>query len=179
MTERTVKGNGMSMTRTVSRAIVALTAIGFVVAAGRLTAIERKPLPSLTLADAQGQPVSNDALPSSGKWLLLYIEPKCEACETLLRAIDVKAQPALPSHLLIVVGRADGPATAAMAARYPDLVNARWLSDQGKSVMQTLKLPGAPVVVGLRKQTIEWSIAGLVPSIGGVKSALVSWAGER
>jgi hypothetical protein len=177
MTEKDIRG---TMTTRPARPLLwAMAAVMAVLGASQARAIERRALPDLRVTDLQGQAVAAAALPQADKWLLLYVEPKCPACDALLKAIDVKAQPSLPAHTAIVVGRADATAAAALAARFPDLAGARWYVEGETRVMKILKLPGAPVVFGLKQETIEWSIAGLVPDVGGVKSALVSWAGER
>lgn len=159
-------------------AVVVIAAIA-VVAVGSVRAIERRPLPAFTLTDLNGQPVASETLPTAGKWLLIYVQPKCDSCDALLRTIDVRDQPGLPSRMAIVVGRADAAAAAAQAARFPDLSAAHWYAGRDRSASEALKVVSAPMVFGVRDDRLEWSVAGIVPDLDGVKSALITWAGHR
>src|SRR5262245_38421090 len=104
------------------RAVRRLTTLALMLAATTAAlAIERRPLPAFALTDVAGQPVSSTSLPPDGKWLLVYVQPKCAACDTLLTSIDVREQPAIPARLIVIVGRTDAAGAAAMAAKFPDL----------------------------------------------------------
>jgi hypothetical protein len=81
--------------------------------------------------------------------------------------------------MIVIVGGADTTAAAAMAANYANLPGAAWYADPRKAMGKTLPLAGAPVVFGLKGKMLEWSRAGLTPSVASVKNAMTSWAGAQ
>ena len=141
-----------------------------------LSGIERKPLPSFPIVALDGRDTSSDTLITEGKWLLVYVQPGCTPCDTLLRAIDPAQQPGLPQRMIVVVGGADAAAAAGMAAGYGKLAGSRWYADPKRTMGKSLPIAGAPVVFGLKGKMLEWSRAGLTPSMASVKSAMTSWA---
>src|SRR5687768_534340 len=80
----------------------------------RLAAIERKPLPAFPVVALDGNEIASDTLTSEGKWLLVYVQPRCAPCDTLLRAIDAGHEPGVAGRMIVVVGGADAAATAGM-----------------------------------------------------------------
>lgn len=143
-----------------------------------LDAIERKPLPRFSVVALDGAETASDALISDEKWLLIYIQPGCTPCDGLLRSIE-SADQNIANRLTIVVGGADASAAARLAAAYPKLAASRWYGDPKRAMGKVLPLAGAPVVFGLRGKMLEWSRAGLTPSVTSVKSAMMSWAGPQ
>lgn len=147
-------------------------------AAGPLAAIERKPLPPFSVVARDGTDTSSDALATEGQWLLIYVQPGCTPCDAVLRSIDT-AEAHVAGRLTVVVGGADAANAARLAAGYPKLAASRWYADPQRTMGEVLPLAAMPVVFGLRGRMLEWSRAGLTPSIASVKSAMTSWAGTR
>lgn len=145
---------------------------------GPLTAIERKPLPPFSVVARDGTETSSDELTTEGKWLLVYVQPGCTPCDGVLRSIDT-ADAHIAERLTVVVGGANAADAARLAAGYPKLAASRWFADPERSMGKALPVAGMPVVFGLRGRMLEWSRAGLTPSIASVKSAMTSWTAIR
>jgi len=155
-------------------------AIAVLVASARApNAIERKPLPVFTLDALDGRAVSSADVARAGKWLLIYVRPGCGPCDTLLDAIDPLVNPLVPARTVVVIGGVTPEGAAKLAVRFGDLKGAAWYADPQGAMAAALPLAGAPVVFGLNRTMIEWSLAGVVPDKAAVKSALVSWAGNK
>ena len=147
-------------------------------APGPLAAVERKPLPPFSVVARDGTETPSEALTTEGPWLLMYVQPGCTPCDAILRSIDT-AEAHVAGRLIVVVGGADAAGAARLAAGYPKLAASRWYADPDKTMGKALPLAGTPVVFGLRGRMLEWSRAGLTPSMASVKSAMTSWAGIR
>lgn len=170
----------------VARAVPRLTAsrtLALAIGLGALClapagAVARKPLPAFTVTDLQSRTVESADLVREGNWLLVYLQAGCDGCGELLQLLDAKALPDAPLRTVIVVGGMDERAVASAATAFPHLASARWLADPDRTLARVLPAASAPVVFGLHAQMLEWSIAGLVPSVSAVRSALVTWIGR-
>src|ERR1051326_8001765 len=67
-------------------------------------AIEPVPLPDIQLTAADGSTVKSSALPTTGNWLLIYIQPRNQFTDNLLRLLKKDQYPTLAAHAVIVVG---------------------------------------------------------------------------
>jgi hypothetical protein len=158
----------------------ALIASLLIVCPAPLSAIERRPLPDFTVAALDGSSVTSADIVLPGRWLLVYVQSSCAACDALFRIIDPGATtdpPPSPSHMVIVVGGVDGPTAAKLASNFSDLAGATWYADPSMALRQALDMSLAPVVFGLRDNQLDWSILGVQPDAPSVKSALTSWVG--
>ncbi|HXA83687.1 MAG TPA: hypothetical protein VNZ47_01345, partial [Candidatus Dormibacteraeota bacterium] len=50
-------------------------------------ALEPLPLPDIQLTAADGSTVKSSALPSQGNWLIIYIQPRNQFSDNLLRTL--------------------------------------------------------------------------------------------
>jgi hypothetical protein len=64
-------------------------------------------------------------------------------------------------------------------SKYPDLSEASWYADTDKSAYAQLQLHGAPVVLGVRQQTIQWSLNGVLPDTNVSRSVLNTWVNQQ
>lgn len=142
-------------------------------------ATERKPLPTFTVTATGGGVVASADLTHEGRWLFVYVQPACEECRTLLATIDETDQPRVAARMVIVVGGVDDAGLAAFSAAFPKLTTAAWYADSERAVPPAVKAPGLPFVFGMKQRITEWGMIGVVPDATAVRSALVSWAGER
>lgn len=154
--------------------LVAACAAGFV--AGP-SAIEQRPLPAFVLSAADGTEAPSAAMVREGKWLLVYVTPSCRTCEGLLRDMARWESAALPGATVIVVGGAPHAAAQAFVTKaVPEgLAAATWYADAQGQARDALRLQGAPVVIGLRGESIQWAIAGVLNNPRTLESALRSW----
>src|SRR5215470_5798831 len=125
-------------------------------------AVEPVPLPAFQLTSADGQTVKSASLPSKGNWLLIYIQPKSQFSDNLLKLLRREQYPNLEQHAVIIVGGSTDDLKSAQS-KYPDLAQATWYADTDRNAFTQLKLHGVPVVLGIKQQTIQWSLNGVLP----------------
>ena len=137
-------------------------------------ALDPMPLPDLQLTSIDNQPVKTADLPAKGNWLLIYIQPKSQFSDNLLRQFKREQYPALEQHAIIIVGGTLDDLKA-MKTKYAELSQATWYADTSKTAFTQLKLHGVPVVLGIKQQTIQWSLNGVLPDVNVSKSIVNSW----
>src|SRR5882724_743617 len=137
----------------------------------RAGAMERMAVPSFGLTAADGHTVQSDQMPHQGKWLLIYVQPHCGPCDALLNLVKKEQLAGAPEQVLVVVGGTLDDVSA-VQHRFPDLAAVSWYADPNKSAFTELKLQGVPVVLGVRQDTIEWSVAGILGDDAHFKSII-------
>lgn len=157
-----------------------LAAVAFAVALCALPAAgsDRKQLPELRLTSADASLAATAELPSSGKWLLVYVREKCRRCDELLAHIDRQPR-AEAERIVIVVGAPTADALRTVSAKYPNLSAARWYADADGSAQVALKLRGAPFVLGMNDMSVNWTLAGSLPQEAELESVLFTWLQEQ
>jgi hypothetical protein len=85
-----------------------------------------------------------------------------------------KSDPNLPRKL-VIVGGMSAQELAALNQKYPDLSAASWFADTTRNAFKKLKLAGTPTVLGIRGQTIQWSLNGVLKDTQQFKQVLDSW----
>src|SRR5947209_2747406 len=67
-------------------------------------AVEPVPLPDIQLTAVDGSAVKSSALPTTGNWLIIYIQPRNQFSDNLLRLLKKDQYPTLAQHAVIIVG---------------------------------------------------------------------------
>ena len=137
-------------------------------------AVEPVPLPDIQLTSIDNQPIKNADLPSKGNWLLIYVQPKSQFSDNLLKLFKREQYPGLEQHAIIIVGGTVDDLKA-MKSRYAELDQASWFADTTKNAFTQLKLHGVPVILGVKQQTIEWSLNGVLSDTNVAKSIVNTW----
>jgi hypothetical protein len=137
-------------------------------------AIEPVPLPDIQLTAADGSTVKSSALPTTGNWLIIYIQPRNQFSDNLLRLLKKDQYPTLASHAVIIVGGSTDDLKTAQS-RFPDLAAATWYADTNRSAFSLMKLTGAPMILGIKQRTISWSLSGVLSDVNVAKSILNTW----
>lgn len=140
-----------------------------------LRAIERSPLPALSLMNMEGGTFTTSQMVMEGSWLIVYVQPDCRPCESILAVATHEKHPGLPDRLAIVVAGVTTRELQALAGRFPNLPSGAWYSDTNRTLFTRLRLTGVPVVLGLRSNMIEWGLSGVLPDASAVESVLASW----
>jgi hypothetical protein len=136
------------------------------------------PIPDLLLTSADNQPVKTADLPSKGNWLLIYVQPKSQYSDNLLKQFKREQYPGLEQHAVIVMGGSVDDLKA-MKSKYPELDQALWYADTAKTAFSQLKLHGVPVILGVKLQTIEWSLNGILSDVNVAKSIVNTWVQQQ
>jgi hypothetical protein len=137
-------------------------------------AVEPVPLPDIQLTAADGSTVKSNALPSQGNWLIIYIQPRNQFSDNLLRTLKRDQYPTLAQHAVIIVGGGIEDLKTAQT-RFPELALATWYADTNKSAFGLMKLTGAPMILGIKQRTITWSLSGMLSDVNVAKSILNTW----
>lgn len=141
---------------------------------GMALAVEPVPLPDIQLTAADGSTVKSTALPSQGNWLIIYIQPRNQFSDNLLRLLKKDQYPTLAQHAVIIVGGSVDDLKTAQT-RFPELASATWYADTNKSAFSLMKLTGAPMILGIKQRTITWSLSGILSDVNVAKSILNTW----
>lgn len=141
---------------------------------GMALAVEPVPLPDIQLTAADGSTVKSTALPSQGNWLIIYIQPRNQFSDNLLRLLKKDQYPTLAQHAVIIVGGSVDDLKTTQT-RFPELASATWYADTNKSAFSLMKLTGAPMILGIKQRTITWSLSGILSDVNVAKSILNTW----
>jgi hypothetical protein len=137
-------------------------------------AVEPVPLPDIQLTAADGATIKSTALPSQGNWLMIYIQPRNQFSDNLLRLFKKDQYPTLAQHAVIIVGGSVDDLKNAQA-RFPELALATWYADTNRSAFGLMKLTGAPMILGIKQRTIAWSLSGILADVNVAKSIVNTW----
>lgn len=151
-------------------AIAVLTCLLSLLAA----AVEPVPLPDFQVTSADGLTVKSSALPSQGNWLIIYVQPRSQFSDNLLKLLKRDQYPGLEQHAVIIVGGSVDDLKS-MQSRFTELSQASWYADTDKSAFNLLKLHGAPMVLGVKQKTIAWSLSGVLSDVNVARSILNTW----
>lgn len=150
-----------------------------VTASAVLWAGERADLPEFTArAAGAADAVESAAMVREGKWLLVYVEPACAACDSLLKRLNGNEKDGPPfamENVVVLVGEASTKQFDAIRERYRGLTAARWYSTGDAEARKALKLSGMPVAMGMKNNSIEWTLNGNLDDNRVQLSILSSW----
>jgi hypothetical protein len=155
------------------RSIAAILAIAFLLSMTAV-AVEPVPLPDIQLTAANGSTVKSTALPSQGNWLIIYVQPRNQFSDSLLRLFKKDQYPTLAQHAVIIVGGSIDDLKNAQT-RFPELADATWYADTNRSAFALMKLTGVPMILGIKQRTISWSLSGILADVNVAKSIVNTW----
>jgi hypothetical protein len=140
---------------------------------GRATQIA--PLPNFDVQSLDGSTVRSGDWPLQGKWLVIYVEPRCQPCVTLLSRLTKQDFPQLAAWTIIIAGGLHPDEAKALQKRFPDLAAAQWYADPARNSSASMKSQGAPETFGVQNRNVQWSISGILPDQKHLQSALNTW----
>ena len=146
----------------------------FVATAG-LVAAERRPLPAFTVTSPAGAAVASAALSGQERWVLIYVSPDCRSCDRLLASLRDWQSPQLTSRTVVIVRGSSAPAAAYVAERLPSAVAVSWYVDERSEAWQALSLKGTPVLIGVERGEIDWTISGVLNDPKALESVVRKW----
>lgn len=162
---------------TVWRLVAAVAVFVFQAA---LSAAQEERLPEFVVQRQDGAPVTSEQMAPESKWLLIYLNPSCRACDTLMRALPKWQTPALMSRLVLVVGGKPAEAAAYVAKSLPEeMAGLRWYHDADRAAAHALELIGAPMLFGVQDGEIEWQLGGVLNDPAALESVVRSWVEPR
>lgn len=129
-------------------------------------------LGDFTIARLDGQAIDTATLAKTGKWVLVYVTPRCVSCDRALTSWRVDDPQTMAVQTVVIVGHASPADARALQARTPPLTRAAWYVDTGSVVEQALDAHGAPIILGLNDRSIGWTTQGALPI---ARSVVVDW----
>lgn len=154
--------------RTLAGALLAM----LVTAAPAMAQAQR--LPEFTVRGAEG-PVPASAITGQGRTLVIYVQPDCPPCDTLVQLLG-EWQSALLVERTVLLVAGDVAAAERVAGSLPDAVaNVRVYADPEGTAAKALGLTGAPVLIGVEDGRADWTIAGVLANVGMLESIVRSW----
>lgn len=163
----------MQVIRKFGQKIVA-GAIALVCLVTLAAALDPVAIPELQLTSIDNASIKTSDLPSKGNWVLIYVQPKSQFSDNLLRLLKREQYPSLEQHAIIVVGGTLDDLKV-LKAKYAELDKAIWYADTTKSAFTLLKLHGVPVILGVKDQIIQWSLNGVLSDVNVAKSIVNTW----
>ena len=143
-----------------------------------LARAQSMPMPNFDVQALDGHTVHSADWPLQGKWLVIYVEPRCQACVALLGRLVAQDYPQLPASTIVVAGGMQPDDVKTFQKRFADLAGAQWFADPSKNASSIFKLQGAPVTFGIQNRTVQWSISGILPDPKHLRSALNTWCAQ-
>jgi hypothetical protein len=140
-------------------------------------AADANPLPEFNVMAADGSAVASPQLIASEKGLLVYLLPGSRASDQLVDALKSWKGVNL-SRIVFLVGGSREEAGLFIASKWPEENLVKWYSDQQNEAFQALRLKGAPVLVGIEKGAIQWTVSGVLSSPQSLQSVVRTWVGD-
>lgn len=155
-------------------------ALAVLVAGARIgRAANQGPLPAFTVFAADGTAVTSTQLQASDQWLLVYVMPGCQTCDSLLTAMKHWQIAQLPARTVMLVGAQPADAKAYVQRSLPTELSALpWYADAKAQAWNGLQLTGTPVLVGVKKGQIQWAISGVLNDPSSLQSVVTTWVGQ-
>jgi hypothetical protein len=147
-----------------------------IVATATIAASERRPLPAFTVTSPSGAAVASTALSAQPRWVLIYVSPGCRSCDRLLQSLKEWQSPQLTSRTVVIVRGPSLEAAAYIAERMPpESAATAWYADEGSEAWQALSLKGTPVLIGVERGEINWTIGGVLNDPKALESVVRKW----
>lgn len=147
--------------------------LSLVLVPGLVVALEPGPLPALTLRDNKGALVSAGALQTPGKWVMVVIDSALPAAYDMLNGLSAKEASAETGLTLAVIGsEAD---LLRLQQEFEKLSQARWLLSRDTTVIQDLRLPGIPAMIGMEGEQVSWQYIGIPDAPEKAQSMVQEW----
>ena len=151
-------------------------ALLLIAATASLAGAERRPLPAFTVTSPAGAAVTSGALSGQERWVLLYVSPDCRSCDRLLASLKEWQSPQLTSRTVVIVRGPSAAAAAYVAEHLPAEVGAiAWYADERSEAWQAFGLKGTPVLIGVERGEIDWTIAGVLNDPKALESVVRKW----
>jgi hypothetical protein len=159
----------------VKRGILTTALCGVMIgaAAPDVRAADKKPVPSVVLQAADGAPVELAMVATEGAWLVLYVAPGAPATGRLLEALRQWQLPSL-DHVVVIAGGQTAEATAFVQADH-QLQGVRFMLDRDREAWRALQLSGAPTVIGIRNNVIDWRLTGVLNDPESLRAVVTTW----
>src|SRR5258708_17438641 len=106
------------------------------------SAFAKKPAPlaGFDVTTLDGKPVHSAELHLKGHWLLVYIDPRSVASDSMLEQLKEDKQDAANAKLIVIVGCKDAIEARTAYGRYGHLKNAIWYVDIRHRALRAMQI---------------------------------------
>lgn len=169
---------GADVSRIAGRAALMTSAVVLLLLAQLGWATQVVPFPTFDVQALDAHIVSSADWPLQGKWLVIYVQPRCPSCAALLNRLNKQDFPQLPAWTIIIGGGMRPDEVTLLQKRFPDLATAQWFADPASNSSAALKLQGAPATFGVQNRNVQWTMSGVLPDLKHLQSALNTWCAQ-
>lgn len=148
--------------------------LALIVAATPASAQAKRPLPDFSVQGGNG-PVRSGALVGEGRALLIYLQPGCRPCDTLVQLLGEWQSDALIARTVLLVAGDVAQGERVATALPENVANVRVYADPDGSAAAALQLSGAPVLIGVDHGQADWTVAGVLANVAMLESIVRSW----
>lgn len=157
------------------RALIAMVALAATALAADPKASAKKPLQAFQVQNSVGVSVNSTDLALTGNWLLIYVTANSRPSELMLSQMKPATYAPFADHIVIIVGGVSGPGLADWATKYEAVAGAHWYADPQRDAFKKINLHGAPVEIGLKDGSVEWTLSGMTTDSASFQSTLLDW----
>jgi hypothetical protein len=142
--------------------------------APKLAAKKPALFPDFSLTALDGKSVKSNQLHLPNRWLLIYVSANSAHSDTVLNVLK-EERPSSLGQIIVVVGGVPVNDVRTMAQQYPHLASVTWYADTKKLAFKAMELVAIPVVLGVKEDTVQWSLTGTLANPDRLKSILKTW----
>jgi len=140
--------------------------------------VPNEPLPSFAVTGLDGRPISPEAVPLTGNWVLIVLDPNLPSARAFLDGLTAKQATFDSRTTIVLIGKTD-VAAATTSATGPQLSGVRWLVASDASLVSRLRIPGVPAMLAIgADKKIAWVRSGVPTPPGSVLSIIQSWLSQ-
>jgi hypothetical protein len=134
-------------------------------------------LPSFHLISHTAGVVTSEAvLPSTGKWLLVYVVPGSAPSDRLIQALGESWSADTAARVVIIVAGDSAKAQAYLADKGGQaLARATWYADPASEAWTALGFQGTLAVAGVAGTDVDWKLDGVIQDPDVVAPAVRAW----
>jgi hypothetical protein len=154
--------------------ILVMVVGALLVLAAPSVAQSKQPLPAFTVHGTEGA-VPSTALAGAGRTLLIYLQPDCRPCDSLVQLLGEWQSAALVQRTVVLVAGDAAHAERVITALPQGVSNLRVYADPEGAAATALQVTGAPVLIGVEQGETDWTIAGVLANVSLLESIVRSW----
>ena len=119
---------------------------------------------------------SENVLPSTGKWLLVYVVPGSAPSDRLIQSLGASWSADNAARIVIIVAGDSGKAQTYLADKGGEaLALGNWYADPAGEAWTTLGFQGTLAVAGVAGTGIDWKIDGVIQDPDVAAPAARAW----
>jgi hypothetical protein len=126
---------------------------------------------------ADGAAVPSRTLVADRATVVVVVRPSCAPCRTVVHRLtaEVVAGHLPPDRLIVIFSGVSRPEAAAFKALVPSLLPSAWYADDAGRAVEALQAHAVPLVIGVKRGEIGWSLRGSQFTDAFVHDLILPW----